>query len=89
MAYPDESLRDGVAAKDRYGRLALPLVVAIQVIEEFRIEKIDVMNGLFGQEAFAVDAEGKPLRAGSEWSLDFADRPDSQDHQRCDGMVHA
>lgn len=54
----DESLRDGVAAKDRYGRLALPMVVAIQVIEEFRIAKIDVMNGLFGQEAVAVDARG-------------------------------
>jgi hypothetical protein len=45
----NESLRDGVAAKDRYGILALPLVVAIQVIEEFRIEKIDVMDGLLGQ----------------------------------------
>ena len=54
----DESLRDGVATKDRYGRLALPLVVAIQVIEEFRIAKIDVMNGLFGQEAITVDSQG-------------------------------
>lgn len=53
-----ESLRDGVATKDRYGRLSLPLVIAIQVIEEFRIAKIDVMNGLFGQEAIAVDAQG-------------------------------
>src|ERR1700678_2466172 len=54
----DESLRDGVATKDRYGKLALPLVIAIQVIEEFRIAKIDVMNGLFGQEAIAVHAQG-------------------------------
>ena len=56
----DESLRDGVAAKGRYGRLAVPLIVAIQVVEEFRIAKIDVMNGLFGQEAIGVNAEGKP-----------------------------
>ena len=54
----DESLRDGVAAKDRYGTLALPLVVAAQVVEDFRIDKIDVMNGLFGPEAITVDAEG-------------------------------
>ena len=55
----DESLRDGVAAKDRYGRVALPLVVAIQLVDEFRVEKIDVMNGLFGQETISVDAEGR------------------------------
>jgi hypothetical protein len=54
----DESLRDGIVAKDRYGRLTLPLVVAIQVVEEFRISKIDVMNGLFGPEVIAVDAQG-------------------------------
>lgn len=54
----DQSLRDGVAAKDRYGRLASPFVVAIQVVDDFRIAKLDVMNGLFGQEAIAVDAEG-------------------------------
>jgi hypothetical protein len=54
----DQSLRDGVAAKDRYGRLALPLVVAVQVIDEFGIDRIDVMNGLFGPEAIAVDTMG-------------------------------
>jgi hypothetical protein len=59
----DESLRDGVAAKDRYGRLTLPLVVAIQVIEEFRIDKIDVMNGLLGPEAITFDDDGQPRDA--------------------------
>lgn len=60
----DESLRDGVAAKDRYGRLTIPLVIAIQVIEEFRIDKVDVMNGLLGPEAITVDAQGatRPAR---------------------------
>lgn len=56
----DESLRAGVVTKDKYGHLALPLVVAIQVVDEFRIAKIDVMNGLFGPEAITVDAEGNP-----------------------------
>ena len=59
----DESLKNGVATKDRYGRLALPLVVAIQVVEDFRIAKIDVMNGLFGSEAVAIDAHGNPRSA--------------------------
>lgn len=59
----DESLKDGVATKDRYGRLALPFVVAIQVVDEFRIAKIDVMNGLFGPEAVAIDAQGNPRAA--------------------------
>lgn len=54
----DRSLRDGVAAKDRYGRLVLPLMVAIQVIDEFGIDRIDVMNGLFGQEAMTFDTLG-------------------------------
>jgi hypothetical protein len=55
----NESLRNGVAAKDRYGDLALPLVVAIQVIEELRIDKIDVMDGLLGQEAVTFDTSGR------------------------------
>ena len=59
----DESLKNGVATKDRYGRLALPLVVAIQVVEDFRIAKIDVMNGLFGSEVVAIDAHGNPRPA--------------------------
>jgi hypothetical protein len=53
-----QSLRHGVARKDRYGRLALPLVVAAQVIDEFGIDRIDVMNGLFGQETIVVDTLG-------------------------------
>jgi acid stress-induced BolA-like protein IbaG/YrbA len=59
----DEALRDGVAAKDRYGRLTLPFVIAIQVIEEFRIDKIDVMNGLLGPEAIAFNGDGKHHQA--------------------------
>lgn len=59
----DESLKNGVAMKDRYGRLPLPLGVAVQVVDEFRIAKIDVMNGLFGPEAVAIDAHGNPRAA--------------------------
>ncbi len=36
--------------KDRYGNMALPFVVAVQVVNEFRIDKVNVMNGLLGQE---------------------------------------
>lgn len=59
----DESLKNGVATKDRYGPLPLPLVVAVQVVDEFRIAKIDVMDGLFGPEAVAIDAQGSPRAA--------------------------
>lgn len=55
----DDSLRDAVVAKDRYGRLALPLVVAAQVIDNSSITKADVISGLFGHEAFDEDAEGR------------------------------
>jgi hypothetical protein len=34
-------------------------VVAIQVIDDFPIEKIDVLDGLLGQEAFTVEASGR------------------------------
>lgn len=55
----DEALRDAVRRKDKYGNPALPLVVAVQVIDEARIDAIDVMNGLFGSEAITVDAQGR------------------------------
>jgi hypothetical protein len=55
----DEALKDAVAKKDRYGRLPLPLVVAVQVIDEFRIDRIAVMDGLFGPEAIGFDAQGQ------------------------------
>ena len=51
--------------------LPLPLVVAIQVIEEFRIAKVDVMNGLFGQEAITVDTQGNTVSAGFRTELGF------------------
>lgn len=55
----DEALKEAVVKKDRYGRLPLSLVVAVQVIDEFRIDRIDVMNGLFGPEAIGFDAQGQ------------------------------
>lgn len=44
----DEELRDAVIFKDRYGNLALPFVVAVQVVNEFGIDEIAVMDGLLG-----------------------------------------
>jgi hypothetical protein len=55
----DEALKEAVAKKDRYGRLVLPLVVAAQVIDEFRIDTIAVMDGLFGPEAIGLNAQGR------------------------------
>jgi hypothetical protein len=55
----DEALKDAVVKKDRYGRLPLPLVVAVQVIDEFRIDTIAVMDGLFGPEAIGIDEQGQ------------------------------
>jgi len=55
----DEALRDAVRRKDRYGKPPLPLVVAAQVIDEARLDRIDVMNGLLGSEAISVNAQGQ------------------------------
>lgn len=49
----DEELRDAVIFKDRYGNLALPFVVAVQVVNEFGIDEIAVMDGLLGQETIS------------------------------------
>ena len=46
----DQDLKDAVVKKDRYGNLPLPFVVAAQVVDEHRIDRYDVMNGLIGQE---------------------------------------
>lgn len=53
----DEQLRDAVTGKDRYGKVKLPFVIAVQVIDERRIEKYDVMNGLLGQETILIGSD--------------------------------
>lgn len=45
-----EDIRNAVEVKNKYGDLELPFVVAVNVTDEFRPTKIDVMNGLLGQE---------------------------------------
>lgn len=50
----DQDLKDAVVKKDRYGNLPLPFVVAVQVVDEHRIERYDVMNGLIGQETVRI-----------------------------------
>ena len=65
----DEDLRDAVIKKDLYGKLTLPFVVAVQVVDEHRIQKYDVMNGLFGQETITIgpnrQARNERLRNGA------------------------
>ena len=53
----DEQLRNAVTGKDRYGKVKLPFVIAVQVIDEHRIEKYDVMNGLLGQETILIGSD--------------------------------
>jgi hypothetical protein len=45
----DRDLKEAVSKKDRYGALTLPFVHAIQVVDSHRIDRNDVINGLFGQ----------------------------------------
>ena len=45
----DRDLKEAVSKKDRYGVLTLPFVHAIQVVDSHRIDRNDVINGLFGQ----------------------------------------
>ncbi len=47
----DRYIKEAVIKKDRYGNVKLPLVVAVQVVHEFAIKEIDVMDGLLGTEA--------------------------------------
>lgn len=54
----DVELRDAVISKNRYGTLTLPFVVAVQVVNDFRIGKDDVLNGLIGREGLVVEGPG-------------------------------
>jgi hypothetical protein len=56
----DKEVKAAVIGKDRYGDVKLPLVVAVQVINEFAIEKIDVMDGLLGEVALNLDCNCRP-----------------------------
>jgi len=49
----DEELREAVMTKDRYGIMNLPFVVAAQVVNEFGIDEIAVLDGLLGQETLS------------------------------------
>jgi hypothetical protein len=47
--------------QDAFG--TLPLVVAVQVVHDFAIKKIDVMDGLLGEEAISLDYNRRPQAA--------------------------
>jgi hypothetical protein len=59
----DKEVKEAVIKKDRYGNVTLPLVVAVQVIHDFAIKKIDVMDGLLGEEAISLDCDRRPQAA--------------------------
>jgi hypothetical protein len=50
----DRDLKEAISKKDRYGALTLPFVHAIQVVDPHRIDRNDVINGLFGQATVAL-----------------------------------
>ncbi|MGD0799502.1 MAG: hypothetical protein ABR910_17435 [Acidobacteriaceae bacterium] len=58
----DLMVREAVISKNRYGKLTLPLLVAVQVVGDFPVDLYDVLNGLLGQESFVV------RRDGSSWT---------------------
>jgi hypothetical protein len=45
----------------------LPLVVAVQVIHDFAIKKIDAMDGLLGEEAISLDCNRRPRLPKASW----------------------
>lgn len=53
-----EDVRKAVELKNRYGNLDKPFLLAINVTDEFRVDKIDVMNALFGEETVILDRGG-------------------------------
>lgn len=59
----DKEIKAAVVEKDRYGKVTLPLIVAVQVIHDFAIQKIDVMDGLLGEEALDLSCTHRPQAA--------------------------
>jgi hypothetical protein len=68
-----EDVRKAVELKNRYGDLDRPFLLAINVTDEFRVDKIDVMNALFGEETVVFDRSG--ARPGSRLPI----KPQSKD----------
>lgn len=59
----DRDLKEAVSKKDRYGALTLPFVHAIQVVDSHRIDRNDVINGLFGQATVALGPNREQIHA--------------------------
>ena len=56
-------IRDAILAKaGRYGDLGMPYVVAVNALGQWTVDQIDIMEALFGKEAFYFDPEnpGEP-----------------------------
>jgi hypothetical protein len=52
---PHIGIRDSIRSKaSKYGELDLPYVVAINIIDEFDVDDIDISNALFGEERVTV-----------------------------------
>jgi hypothetical protein len=65
-----DDVKKAVEVKNKYGDLGLPFIVAINVTDEFRVTKNDVMNALFGEETILFDGKRAlpgPRRPNGAW----------------------
>lgn len=60
--YLQQDIRKAIDEKSRYGSLDHPYVIAINVLNEFGVDRIDVFNALFGDETWVQ--RGQALRLG-------------------------
>jgi len=59
---PHVRIRKSIQDKaTKYGKLDLPYIVAINVIDEFGVDDIDISNALFGEEQVTINFRGNEL----------------------------
>ncbi len=73
----DEDIKKAAELKNHYGDLGIPFILVVNVTDEFHVDKIDVMNALFGQET--VSFTGKeavlgPRRPNKAWHTPYGAR---------------
>jgi hypothetical protein len=82
----DENVKRAVQAKNKYGVLDLPFLVAINIMTDF-CSQYDVMNGLFGHETVIFGPDGtRPGGRLHDGRVGWAKRPPEHHAQCCDGL---
>ena len=85
---PDISIRDSIHDKaSKYGRLNLPYVIAMNILDEYDVDESDISIGLFGKEPITAIF---PSNYSQETHLNAAwYGPDGPRHQRVSGALIA